>query len=62
VKPTATPDAKNKPEDSPAPVKGGHKETTEPATDVSGDKVYLSDATRGFEIRSKDKMYKVDRI
>jgi hypothetical protein len=59
----ATKDVKNKAQESPVPVITEEKKTSEAVTtDDSEGKVYLSDATRGFEIRSKDKMYKVDRI
>lgn len=59
----ATKDVKNKAQESPASAPTESKKTAEAASaDDSEGKVYLSDATRGFEIRSKDKMYKVDRI
>ena len=61
----ATKDVKNKAKENPAPAAKKEEtpsaSTAAPASNDEG-KVYLSDATRGFEITSKDKMYKVDRI
>lgn len=72
----ATKDVKNKSKETPAPAADKGKAAAAPATgnekaavapapapaSTEEGKVYLSDATRGFEITSKDKMYTVDRI
>lgn len=69
----ATKDVKNKSKETPAPAAdkgkaaatGNEKAAVAPApapASTEEGKVYLSDATRGFEITSKDKMYTVDRI
>jgi hypothetical protein len=60
----ATKDVKNKPKEIPVSTAAtsDEKPSEKAASETAEGKVYLSDATRGFEIVSKDKMYKVDRI
>jgi hypothetical protein len=67
----ATKDVKNKPKETPAAKEASATQASTPKASPSaasepaaeeGEKVFLSDVTRGFKLTSKDKMYEVGRI